>query len=46
MNKNWYLVAAVVGGAASLRLAAAHELGWVIFGAICVGCNIYNYLNS
>jgi hypothetical protein len=46
MNKNWYLVAAIVGGLATLPLAARHELGWTILGVICVGCNLYSYLNN
>jgi hypothetical protein len=46
MNKNWYLLAVIIGMATTMLFAARHELGWTGLGILCVGCNLYNYLNG
>ena len=45
MNKNWYLIAAIVGVPATFAVAARHELGWTLCGIVSVGLNLFNYLN-
>lgn len=46
LHKNIYLAGTILGAFATMVTAAEHELGWTVLGAICVGCNWYNYLRA
>jgi hypothetical protein len=46
MNKNWYLVAAILGVFGTIGVAMQHALGWTILGVLSVWCNIYNYTSG
>jgi hypothetical protein len=45
MPRYWYIIAIVLGVPCTLLMAARHELGWTIVGALSVWCNIYNLTN-